>query len=741
MPGIDHPDALLEQAHLQQTVAVIGREAELIEARIADQKADLQKLRAVAMDEYTELMMRELMHRVTTQLQRELRLAQRKAYFTRIDFRADGRASETFYIGKYGVLRFDTLEVVVVDWRSPVANLYYAGQVGRVSYRAPDGAVDGDLLLKRLISVEGEQLTALFDTDIATQDVHLQSVLGQVTSDRLKEVVTTIQTEQNNIIRFDPGRNVIVQGVAGSGKTTIALHRIAYLLYVLREKLSSGQMMIIAPSPLFLDYISAVLPDLGVDDVLQTTFPGLAAKMLGEHMPAVLPDDRLDGLARDQRALEEVTRICRFKGSLQLVALIEAYLDGVEQALVPDEEIRFGPVALFTRQGLRDFYLTDLGKFPFSRRMEELRRTVKRRAKDALVQVNAWIVEECEKRAANLRVLAIPESERRGRMQVLYQSRDDRLRQAKEAVDPFVKDVCRRFSKVSLLPLYEGFWRSEPQGLSPQDAQTFALCRERTLAHLQKKRVEAEDVAPLLLIARRALGLRAPDVRHAIMDEAQDFSPLQLQLLRRLFPLAPMTLVGDLQQGVHAYRGLRGWNEAQEAIGGAELMHLRTSYRSTVQIVEAAQVVAGKFPVPGQVPALPVLRQGPAPDFCAAAPGDLPQRLVQRLQAYRAEGFHSVCIIEKTRDRAAALHKQLKPLYGELRLMDPESGDYHGGLYVAAATDVKGLEFDCVLIADCSAGAYRQEPLDARLLYVAMTRPLHRLAGYYTGEITPLLRT
>ena len=186
---------------------------------------------------------------------------------------------------------FDT---VVVDWRSPVANLYYSGQIGPMSYAAPDGTVTGELTLKRMLTVRDRELLGLFDSGVVSQDAYLQSVLGQVSSDKLREIVTTIQAEQNLVIRHPARQPLIVQGVAGSGKTTIALHRIAWLLYAHRETLRPEQLMILAPNPLFLDYISQVLPDLGVERVVQTTFQGLCQGLLGKQLPKVRAVTRLE---------------------------------------------------------------------------------------------------------------------------------------------------------------------------------------------------------------------------------------------------------------------------------------------------------------------------------------------------------------------------------------------------------------------------------------------------------------
>ena len=753
--GVDHPDYAPEKKHLDQTLAIIARETALLSERIDDQKAALADLRKVVMDEYAELILRELIHKATLRMLGELRLASHRAYFTRIDFLPgvtdmDGSGDvprETYYIGKYGVFRSDILEAAVVDWRSPVANLYYSGQVGIVRYEAPDGAIEGRMTLKRMIDARDGDIVSIFDTDVATRDAHLQSVLGSVSGNRLREIVTTIQTEQNNIIRHDPASHLIVQGVAGSGKTTIALHRIAYLLYVKRESIAASQLMILAPNPLFLDYISAVLPDLGVEEVVQTTFEGLAQRLTDGRLPAAVPDRTLDDIAQDPGVYALASALGSTRGSAAFFHHVLAWLEAWEPGVIPDGDVRFGPVVLWTAEQLRTVFLNDLRFFSLERRIAEMTKSLKHRTAQALLEVQQRIMNDCEKRAAHLRILAIPEAEKRARMQTLYNSRDGRLKEAKDAVAPFLKEQRARWPKLNPLEAYRSLWET----LNPaefDDPAAWAAARAHVLQQLEKKRVTQGDLAPLILVARKLCGLKNLDLRTIIVDEAQDASVFQLMLLRLLFR-APITLVGDLAQGIHAYAGLADWHAAQRALGwnepekpAAPILTLRTSYRSTVEIIEAANGVTLRHAVPGQTAALPVLRSGPVPDWRQVEEKQRPAAIARSIEAWLDEGFRSMCIIEKTRARADKLAKALNACLREgasARLLLPESKDYQAGLWVASATDIKGLEFDCVLLADAGGALWPDNALTARLLYVAMTRPLHRLRGVYTGGISALL--
>ena len=259
-----HPAYSEEIAHLNQTLSVVSAEQILADEELAGAQAELSHARAYDPD---KLPVREMLYAKALSQVKTLKLSAKKPYFTRIDFTEDGGQSETFYIGKYGVTETKTLKSVVVDWRAPLANLYYSGQLGRVDYTAPDGKVEGELTLKRQFDISDGVLHSIFDTDIVSQDAYLQSALNAMTGDRLKEIVTTIQAEQNYVIRHPLKRSLVVAGAAGSGKTTIALHRIAYLLYAFSRQLRPENMLILAPNPLFLNYIAGVLPDLGVENV------------------------------------------------------------------------------------------------------------------------------------------------------------------------------------------------------------------------------------------------------------------------------------------------------------------------------------------------------------------------------------------------------------------------------------------------------------------------------------------
>ncbi|MDO4739059.1 MAG: RNA polymerase recycling motor HelD [Eubacteriales bacterium] len=733
---IRHPAAQEEQAHLEETLVVIEEERKAALQEKANAEGALSHARMYDPD---ALPIREMLYTSALNALRSMELAAKKPYFTRIDFIETGGQKQVYYIGKHGVYRPDDERAQVIDWRAPVANLYYSGQIGPMHYVAPDGEISGELTLKRQIGIEEGQLRTIFDTDLVSQDAYLQSVLGAMTGERLREIVTTIQAEQNFVIRHPLNRTLIVQGVAGSGKTTIALHRIAYLLYAFRESLRPEQMLILAPSPLFLNFIAGVLPDLGVEQVRQSTFPLWMAQHLGSALPKIDRADRTEAvLAMDPAQLSELTRIAQAKGSARMAELLDGWLDAFEQSFCPEQGLSFGPVQLYTRAQLEQFLLVDEKPFPMQRRMREFEKQLRAAAKAAAKRINDWLVQECDKRAQALRVTVKDPKELRAKLDALFASRDARLKQTLEQVRPYVKAALSSFPELSPAALYRRFWEDM---LRSPEADVALAARHTCTRFEQGLAPEAEDVAPLAIIAMRLVELPRVSIRHIVVDEAQDFSPLEFAVLRRIAPSATMTIVGDMMQGVHGWRGLQDWAALREGIfgGKAVMHHLLTSYRSTIEIMSFASRVAQNRPVPGQQLARPVLRHGEEPRILRfASAAEKARAIAQTAERWRAEGCSTVAVIGRDERELRALLRKM-PASLQAHLLDPEQEEYSGGVVLAHAGAVKGLEFDGVILADADAQRYPERDLDARLLYVCCTRALHRLLVCHCGELSPLL--
>lgn len=735
---IDHPAAREETAHLNETLEIVAQQQLISAEELTVAKKNLQDTFRFERDNMDLLGVRQIMFDRSEQAVRNMAAARLRPYFTRVNFTEESGVKQVYYIGKHSVFRPNSVEPAVIDWRSPIANLYYSGQVGKMHYVAPDGEVRGELTLKRQFGIENGELISIFDTDVVSKDAYLQSVLGATTGERLRDIVTSIQAEQNIVIRHPANVTLVVQGVAGSGKTTIALHRIAYLLYTLQDSLRPEHVLILAPNPLFLNFIAGVLPDLGVEKVRQTTFPLLVSGWLGKLLPRVNTADQTDrllALPPDER--EDFIDMMHYKGSLEFTRRLDQWLDGFEERLPPQDALKFGPFTLFTPEQTRAFLVEGEKPFPFAVRIERFKKELTQRAKEAAGKVNAWLEAETQRRADALH--ALPDSpQRRERLFKLYQSRDQRLKETNERVRPFVDEVMKAFPALRPIELYRAFL-TDLLSESDPDSPVCAAA-EYTLKRVGS-RVEPEDVAPIALIALRAHPLERMDIRHIVIDEAQDFSPAEFLLLRRMTHNAPMTVVGDLMQGVRSWRGLTDWRTlTDDLLGGKAVTHaLVTSYRSTVEIMNTALRVALKRPVPGQTEVKPVLRHGPEPEIIAfSKPAEQTAQIERLIRAWQSDNVKTIAVIDRTDAQLKALLKAL-PADLNARILDVNGELYEGGVLLARAGDIKGFEFDGVIIANASEARFPNTELDARLLYVCLTRPLHRLACLYEKTLTPLL--
>jgi DNA helicase-2/ATP-dependent DNA helicase PcrA len=748
--SIGHSDEPTEREHLNDTLALIADETAKLEPSFNEAAYDLRQRSVEAQGGYTdELGVAEIIYAFREQNLRNMRLASRQPYFTRVDFipaaGLEKGQSNAYYIGKWGVMRGETYEQIVVDWRAPIANLYYAGQVGPMKYDAPDGMIEGELTLKRQFGIQDGKLISIFDTGIAGSDAFLQNVLGEARGDRLREVVTTLQAEQNEVIRHSLDQALIVQGAAGAGKTTIALHRVAYLLYTHRQRLQPRHVLILAPNPMFLNYIAAVLPDLGVEQVSQTTFADFARTLLGKKTPTlehdVDADDPLES-SMDELTAESLT----FHGSLRFAELVGAYLDYLEPRTLPDVDVTFGPVTLFSYERLQEIFLTELSPFPLARRLDEVEKYIKRQLKPALARVLEWLETTCAERANALSAKMPDSPERQAMMRELYASRDQRVKEAKDRAKTFLKETRASWPTLAPMSVYADFLRFAESacGTLPfnnGERELTARIAERTLPLLERKRARVADLAPLLSIEQRVSGLPKFEARHIVLDEAQDASPYQFRFLRSALGHDSFTIVGDLNQGIRARQGLSDWHILLDEVFArrAAMRSLTVSYRNTIETMTLANKIASSFPIPGTEPARPVPRHGAAPIFAQV---ENQRRLIAKIEhivgELRAKGFNSIALTERTFTRAKALFAAL-PRSMNASLLDAREDAYGNGLVAVSAAHTKGLEFDAVIICDAGERWYPSDAYHARLLYVCVTRALHRLYIFWQGERSGLL--
>ena len=486
------------------------------------------------------------------------------------------------------------------------------------------------------------------------------------------------------ILRYNPRRPMIVQGVAGAGKTTVALHRITWLLYTCQDTMAPRNLMVLAPNPLFLNYISEVLPELGVEDVIQTTYHGLCERLCGMTLPPV--DDSaalLALLSAGEEVKRDVGEAAGFKGSLLFKQCLTRYIDTLARRIVPADAFTLAATPVCTRDEVVGLFIGHLSPFPLAARGRELKKLLKERLRQARERIAGRIEEETRKRVNLLRE-AMPANSplRQQRMTRIYSARDERLAELMALHDAALPAYFSRAAGLGLLQRYANFGRRSrcrvPDGVSPG---LEAVCGTGSAA-MGQRMARSDDLPALMLLQKSMLGhAERLDIHHTVIDEAQDFSPFMFDMLMDVCHNASFTIVGDLAQGIHSYRGVTDWWETGRVFGpgGCEHFELITSYRNTVEIMSFAGRVAARHPFPGQKAARPVLRHGAAPRVLERKGPDA-SGIAEEIVRLRESGAKTIAVIEKMPDRAAKLHAKLSErLPFPIRLLTDTDTRYEEG--------------------------------------------------------------
>ncbi len=724
----------------------IGNELESVQKHMSgDSSAD-----------YTSIMVNTMLHDTLALKVKNLYTARGKPYFARVDYKEnDFDRTEKLYIGKMSLSRDEDQEIVIVDWRAPIANLYYEGRLGPSSYECPDGIINGELLLKRQFSINNGSLDEIFDIDITTNDEFLQTYLGANAENRLKEIVSTIQEEQNKIVRAPMWKPLIVQGVAGSGKTTIALHRIAYLIYTFEKSFDPENFMIIAPNRLFLNYISEVLPELGVDRVKQTTFEEFSMELIGKKFKLRDANEKLNMFVNHNVTEEQIKHNNLVRGSsilktsMDFKDIIDEYLKEVELSFIPKKDITLGTKVIFSYEELNNLFLTQYGMWPIAQRMNEIKKSIKTRLKTSKDQFIQQIHAECDKKVARARAGIADTSERQRCILEAFEKRDRVLEKIEKAAKSLIKDYVASLPKLSPYQYYVDLMKNTEvfnRIVSKYtDEETCKFIREYTLDILNSGGIEQEDLAPIIYLKYKVYGMdeKIP-VRHIVIDEAQDFSAFQFYVMKKIVKDSSFTILGDLCQGIHFYRGVRNWDEVVNNVfegKKCEFLTLEQSYRTTVEIMEAANNVMEKLDNKDLVRAKPVIRHGEPVEYIQKNDiSDVAADIVEKIKQAKKLGHKTIAVICKTMEECSQILPMIKKADKNISIITGNEKEYKSGIVVVPSYLSKGLEFDVVLISNASSEYYTKSDLDIKLLYVAMTRPLHKLCIYHTGEISNLLK-
>ena len=648
-----------------------------------------------------------------------------KPYFARIDFKEDKKPNkEKLYIGKVGVTDLDG-NVVITDWRAPVSTLYYDANLGKVEYNAPEGKIKGELSLKRQIIIQNKNVEEIFDVDSVSDDELLKPYLGASADNRLKNIVASIQSEQNNIIRKSIEENLIVQGVAGSGKTTVALHRIAYLMYNNANRYKANQFMVIGPNRFFINYISNVLPDLDASNAVQVTYEELASDFTCEKLIFEDSTKKLSDII-DKKAPKDYLK---FKSSLKYKELLEKYLNNYEKTVISDTGVIINNIQVLSKDEVMETFNEVIGEC-LEQRLDMTARVLSNRIKndDTIYNRVKNRMLELEKNEENI------DKKRKIAKQELDMLKDLTNTGFEKQIKKYVS-----ISNLKSINIYKEFVENVDKLYLENDVDINSL-KENTLKSLKSRIIENEDIAAIMFIRLYLFGNgEYKNIKCVVIDEAQDFGIFSYFVLKKLLSNATFSIFGDMAQGIYSYRAIGDWNEIKEnVIFDADFLNLKKSYRTSIEIMNEANKVSEAI---GLGRANPVIRSS-GPIIKTNIEKDKEALyIVNRVKEYQSQGFKSIAIVYKDQTNMMELNRLLKKEKIESEIIYKDQEKYNGGVCILTSYLSKGLEFDVVIIADADDSIYLSNNiLDMKLLYVAMTRALHKLELIYNNNICKYLK-
>lgn len=640
-----------------------------------------------------------------------------KPYFARIDFKEDKKSTkDKLYIGKIGVTDLDG-KVVVTDWRAPVSTLYYDSNLGQVEYDAPYGKIHGELSLKRQIIIQNRKIESIFDVDSVSDDELLKPYLGASADSRLKNIVASIQGEQNEIIRKNIEKNLIVQGVAGSGKTTVALHRIAYLMYNNSEKYKANQFMVIGPNKFFINYISNVLPDLDASNAVQLTYEELASNFIGEKISYEDSTKKLNDIIDGRDTISNV----KYKTTLEYKDLLDNYLKQIEYNVIPDDGLVINGICVLSKDEILAVYNQTQGE-SIKQRLDIISRRIANNIKnddDIYSRVKS-----------QMDALELSQTDVEERRKIIKKELDMLKDLNNTGFEKQLKKLLD-ISNLKVIPIYLNFVESVDN--IPQ------IIRDTTIKSLKSRVIENEDIAPIMYIKLKYFGNEDyKNIKCVVVDEAQDFGVFSYYILRNVLNQANFSIFGDLAQGIYSYRAIDKWEDIQNKIfEDSEYLNLRKSYRTSIEIMSEANKISSAINL-GE--AKPVIREAGPVIKTKVDVKNKNEYIKNKVQEYLNNGYKSIAIVYKNQTEMAKISKLLKENNIENEIIYKDQEKYNGGVCILTSYLSKGLEFDVVIVADTDESNYDSDNvLDMKLLYVAMTRALHKLELIYTDKICKYL--
>lgn len=639
-------------------------------------------------------------------------------YFGRFDFLIDGyNEGQKIYIGKTSVNKDGKL--LITDWRAPICSLYYDSNVGKTQYESPGGIIRGNLQLKRQINIVNSELIDVVDSNLVTNDELLRPYLSTNADNKMKTIIESIQKEQNQIIRKPISDNIIIQGVAGSGKTSVALHRIAYLIYNLGSKINSTQFLVLGPNDYFLNYIASILPELETEPVAQKTFLNLVNEYINEKI--TLDNEEPKNLKQNDKLIYQ--NIQAYKSSLAFKKALDQFMSSYIKNGIVLNGFEIDGEIIYTKEEIKDVLFNSSKEYPdfdsacnyfiykYKENMPNIYDKLNKKYRDVYLSLS---------KENPLRKEMIEKSQK---LYELMKNKGIKL----------IKEYFRKL-KIKPLDLYKIFIASLNCNITTLSIEELALLQKKTLLSLKKKKVGFEDL-PALIHIKYILSGKKLDYKHIVIDEAQDYGMFHFYTIQEISSdSTTFSIYGDLAQSIYSYRSIDSWENLNDTIfnNTCQLLNLSKSYRTTIEITNNANKVLQEI---GLQIAEPVIRHGKNVEFSECC-DDIGYK-INKINEWIEKGYKSIAVICKSEKEAQEVCSMLHDNKINAKYISLNDSEYSGGIFVLTSAAAKGLEFDAVMINDASNNTYLDDSeVDMHLLYVACTRALHEQIILHNGQIS-----
>ncbi|PYG88984.1 DNA helicase-2/ATP-dependent DNA helicase PcrA [Ruminiclostridium sufflavum DSM 19573] len=646
-------------------------------------------------------------------------------YFARIDFKEEEYGVEKIYIGLGNLIDNKTHQIYVCDWRAPISSIFYRYGLGRASYKAPNGIIEGELLLKRQFDIKKGELKYFFDSDLTITDDMLKLALSHNASLKMKSIVETIQREQDIIIRDIENDILIVQGVAGSGKTSVALHRVAFLLYHgLTSNLNTNNIIMISPNTLFSKYIDNVLPELGEKNIKTLTLEEMLNDVFEDKLKIRNRNSSIDALISitDSEKKNLIKACTKFKMSKEFIVIIECFLDYYLRRIIRFRDIFYNGECIADRNLLKNELIRYSKTMPLEKcltaienrimgRIHEMRRL--RLAK--LEEFISKYPEHSFEIKAYARLLSLKESSALQR-EVYKFTRIDAMQMYKELIKN--KNLFYRVSNGIKLP------------------ENIDMILSHTNNSFSDACISYEDGMAVLLMKLKMSGCSLNNhIKQVVIDEAQDYYPLQYEIINKAFPGARYTIMGDINQSIEKEADLNLYDEIKAVLNRKKslILNMKKSFRSSYEISCFSSYFANEA-----IEIESFDRHESKPEIIGSLDtSGMEKKIIEEISEYKIAGYESIAIICKSLCDSEKVYKSISSKTKAV-LISNSSCEITSGIYILPIYMAKGLEFDAVLLYQANDNNYNSND-DKKLLYIACTRALHKLSLFYSGKISRLI--